>query len=408
MQKGIPMLLRSLFIGASMLTMLCCSSDASESEGEQPPASQPEQGITAQQWNKGVIGWNLGNQLECPPSGWDNESTAFGNPANAAYAETAWGNPRVTKSMIDAVKAAGFNAVRIPVRWQCHITDATTMTVSTDWMKRVKEVVDYCIANNMKVIINTHHDKWLESRPTNTYKNENNKKLALLWTQIANSFKDYGNALAFAGTNEVHIPNNWNAPSAENQAVQNSYNQTFVDAVRATGGNNLQRHLIVQTYNCSLDFGLNGFTIPNDIEGNGKKYMSVELHYYTPWDYAGETTYLFWGTAFKDYGDIPISNEISMTTHFDKAVNAWRSKGLGIVIGEWGVTNRDKNGLTDKIHENMTYYCRCLVKEAKARGFSTFVWDNNAFGLGTENFGIFDRHHNMNAKADWIVKGIML
>ena len=403
-------LLLLLGLAAVLVLQACSSGGSSESGGgEQPPTPpQPTEGITAKDWNKDVVGWNLGNQLECPPSGWNNESMAFGNPATAANAETTWGNPRVNKAMIDAVKAAGFNAVRIPVRWQCHITDEATMTVSNDWMKRVKEVVDYCIADGMKVIINTHHDKWLESRPTNTYKDENNQKLDLLWTQIANAFKDYDYQLAFAGTNEVHIPNNFDAPTSENQAVQNSYNQTFVDAVRATGGKNKKRHLIVQTYNCNLDFGLKtgGFIVPYDIQGNENDFMSVEFHYYTPWDYCGDVTYDFWGDQYKQYGTTPLSNETSMKTDFNKAVSAWSNKGLGVLIGEWGVTNREKTGLTDRMHENMAYYCRCLVSEAKSRGFSTFVWDNSVFGSGQEKFGIFDRKSNMTNRAQWITNGI--
>ena len=161
---------------------------------------------TARQWNDEVTaGWNLGNQLECSPQGWNNESTSFGNPANAMQAETAWGNPQVTKQMLQAVKAAGFNAVRIPVRWQCHITDAATMTIDPEWMQRIKDVVGYCLDYDMKVIINTHHDMWLERRALYTYQSESNQKLELLWTQIANAFSDYDYRLAFAGTNEVHI-----------------------------------------------------------------------------------------------------------------------------------------------------------------------------------------------------------
>lgn len=364
---------------------------------------------TARQWNAQVTaGWNLGNQLECPPPGWNNESTSFGCPGNHMQAETSWGSPSITQQTLQAVKDAGFNAVRIPVRWQCHITNAETMTVNADWMQRVKEVAGYALNLGMKVIINTHHDKWLESRPTNYYKEYNNQKLALLWTNIANAFKDYDYNLAFAGTNEVHVPNNWNAPTNENLSVQNSYNQTFINAVRATGGNNLRRHLIVQTYVCNPDFGLyNGdFIIPTDIEVNGNNYMSVEFHYYTPWDYAGECKYNYWGKPYKDKGEASPSDEKTMTGFFEKAVNTWGDKGLGLVMGEWGVTDRQITGKTDLIHENMTYYCRFLVSEAIKRGISTFVWDNNSFGSGPEHFGIFDRHNNMTIVANWTVTGI--
>ena len=366
---------------------------------------------SARQWNSEVTaGWNLGNQLECPPSGWNNESTNFGNPSNALLAETAWGNPVVTPKILQAVKAAGFNAVRIPVRWQCHITDAATMTIDAQWLQRVKEVVGYALDCGMKVIINTHHDKWLESRPTYYYNTDNNQKLRLLWTQIATAFQDYGYEVAFAGTNEIHIPNNWDAPTEENLTVQNAYNQTFVDAVRATGGNNVKRHLIVQTYNCNMSFGLDngGFVVPMDVESNGNDYMSVEIHYYTPWDYCGTTKYYYWGQAYNGYGPVPASDETTLKNDFQQLADTWGQQGLGIVIGEWGVTDHwTTPGRMALIHENMAYYCKTLVSEARQRGFATFVWDNSVFGNGEEKFGIFDRHNNMALTADWMVSGIL-
>ena len=146
---------------------------------------------TAKQWNKDVVGWNLGNQFECSAPGQDGESMQIGMPDNSIKAETAWGNPVVTKKTIKAVKEAGFNAVRIPIRWQCHITNAAAMSIDKAWLARIKEVVDWCLANDLKVIINTHHDKWLEGRPTNQYKEENNQKLALLWLNIASEFAQY-------------------------------------------------------------------------------------------------------------------------------------------------------------------------------------------------------------------------
>ena len=365
--------------------------------------------VTAKQWNQDVVGWNLGNQFECSAPGQDGESMAIGMPDNSIHAETAWGNPVVTKKTIKAIKEAGFNAVRIPVRWQCHITNAQAMSIDKAWLARIREVVGWCLANDLKVIINTHHDKWLEGRPTYQYKEENNQKLALLWMNIASEFADCDYRVAFAGTNEVHVRDNWGKPLQENLDVQNSYNQTFIDVVRATGGNNAKRHLIVQTYVCNPDFGIsNGdFIIPTDAEGNGNDYMSVEFHYYTPWDYAGECKYYFWGEPYKSKGEASPSDEKTMTAFFDKAVAEWADKGLGIVIGEWGVTDHTKGGQADVQHENAAYYCRFFVSEARKRGFSTFVWDNNAFGNGQEKFGIFDREHGMKLKSDWVLGGIM-
>ena len=369
---------------------------------------------TAREWNQQVtVGWNLGNQLECSAPGQDGESVSFTCPKNHMQAETAWGNPEVTQQTLQAVKDAGFNAVRIPVRWQCHITNAETMTVNADWMQRVKEVVDYAMNLGMKVIINTHHDKWLESRPTNYYKDNNNQKLALLWTNIANAFKDYDYNLAFAGTNEVHVPNNWNAPTDENLSVQNSYNQTFINAVRATGSKNLKRHLIVQTYACNPDFGVNGKLIVSaDIEGNGKEYMSVEFHYYNPYEYcSGNSTsdggVYYWGQAYSSYGKTSTSKETAMRNAFQQVADEWGSQGLGVVMGEWGVSDHWLQTYKTTIRENMSYYCKTLVTEARQRGIATFVWDNNVFGNGNEKFGIFNRNDNMTLIADWTVNGIM-
>ena len=368
---------------------------------------------TAQQWNKDVVGWNLGNQFECSARNQNGESIEIGNPDGSIDAETAWGNPVVTEAMIQAVKKAGFNAIRIPIRWQCHITNAQAMSIDKAWIARIKEVVGWCLDNGLKVIINVHHEKWLEGRPTYQYKEENCQKLALLWMNIASEFANYDSRLAFAGTNEVHIRDNWGKPTAENLEVQNAYNQIFVDMVRATGGNNAKRHLILQTYVCNPWFGIeNGdFIIPKDAEGNGNNYMSVEFHYYQPWSYAGYPDtgdrYDYWGDAYKDAGKTPADNEKTMTDFFDRVVNTWSSQGLGIVIGEWGVTNRD-NSNPGKVYENMKYYCNFLTKEAHDRGFSTFVWDNNKFGYGPENYGIFDRseNKNMEVKAPWILNGI--
>ena len=385
----------------AMFTQAC-------STGDHTPSSTCTAQVTAKQWNKEVrAGWNLGNQFECGAAGVDGESVQLINPSGSITAETAWGNPVVTKRTIKGVKDAGFDAVRIPVRWQHHITNTQAMSVDRAWMNRIKEVVDWCLEYDLKVIINTHHDKWLESRPLGQYKEENCQKLALLWLNIASEFASYDYRLAFAGTNEVHEPDNWGAPTVENLAVQNAYNQTFVDIVRSTGGNNLKRHLIVQTYVCNPEFGLNNgdFIIPTDLEENGNEFMSVEFHYYTPWDYCGEGTRYFWGSPYAQYGGSE-ADEKNMAELFARVERVWGSKGLGIVIGEWGVTDHYKASQEAIGRQNISYYCNCLMSLARRYGYSTFVWDNNYFGNGADKFGILDRRKNMNPTAQWMLKGI--
>lgn len=382
--------MKKIFIGIIFISLLSCHDRPAQGQPLSP--SFP----TAVQWNQGVVGWNLGNQLECPALGTDNESMLFTCLEGSINAETAWGNPKVTEKTIKAVKEAGFNAIRIPVRWQCHIVNEEAMTVDKAWMQRVKEVVGWCLKQDLKVILNTHHDKWLEGRPTYAYKNENCRKLALLWLNIASEFKDYDSRLAFAGTNEVHILNNWGKPTPENLEVQNAYNQTFINIVRSTGGNNLYRNLIVQTYVCNPEFGLDGaFIIPADLPDNGNRYMSVEFHFYHPWEYAGEGTLDIW------------VDDGNLKRVFDLAQKEWGSKGLGVTIGEWGVTDHGDASNAEQVHENIAYYCKTYVSEAMKRGFSTFVWDNNSFGQGADKFGIFNRFKGMKLEAPWMLHGIM-
>ena len=116
---------------------------------------------TARQWNSEIkAGWNLGNQFESCPIGQDSESVGLGDPDGADNAETAWGNPLVTKKIIKGVRDAGFDAIRIPIRWQWHINNPAAMVINKNWMNRIKEVINWCLDYDLKVIINVHHDKW--------------------------------------------------------------------------------------------------------------------------------------------------------------------------------------------------------------------------------------------------------
>ena len=348
-----------------------------------------EHDVDAQTWCKNVVmGWNLGNSLE------------------AEGTETSWGNPATTADMIKAIKGEGFNAVRIPVRWGQHC-DMSTMTIDEKWLSRVKEIVDWCLAEDMYVIINTHHDLWLEHYPTNAKKTELNEKLGKLWTNIATAFADYDGRLAFAGLNEVNAEGNWGlTPTQENYDVTNSFNQTFVDAVRATGGNNAQRNLIVQSYRCNPTMGLTNLVVPTDPTPNR---LSVEFHYYDPYSYCSGAagSYNYWGIAFSDKGTVtPDGNEKSLANFFLTIREKWWEQGLGVVIGEYGCSCHYTTADKATQEANMQYYMKCLVSEARKNGFAAFVWDNNAYGTGSEKFGIFDRKNGMKVRTPFFLDGI--
>jgi len=312
------------------------------------------------------LGWNLGNTLE------------------AICSETAWGNPVTNQQLINNVKAAGFNAIRIPISWNCHITDGST-NIPADWMTRVKQVVDMAIGQNMYVIINIHWDGgWLQDHVTEADRIPVNARQQALWTQIATTFRTYDQRLLFAGTNEVHA--NFSTPTATEISVQQSYNQTFVNAVRATGGNNASRSLVVQTYNTNVQHGLALFTLPTDSATNR---LMVEVHYYDPYDFTlnPNGSCNFWGAPFPDSGsNCNWAYENWIDTEFAKVRAKWVDQGIPVILGEYGVETRSGKNL-----EARAYWNEYVNRAAALNGIKTFYWDNGAPSTGN-TFRIFDRN----------------
>lgn len=321
------------------------------------------------------LGWNLGNSLE---------AAASSTSAN----ETLWGNPKTTKALIDGVKSAGFNAVRIPCAWSGYIEDPTTYKIKDSWLARVKEVVDYCVDNNMYAIINIHWDGgWLEENPTSAAKDAVNKKQKALWEQIAVYFRDYDEHLLFAGTNEVHA--NYGNPTTENISVQQSFNQTFVDAVRATGGRNAYRNLIVQAYNTNIDYGITYFTMPIDA---AVKRLMAEVHFYDPFDFTldDKSDKYLWGKDFKGSPNAPSwGQEDAVDAQFAKVKSKFVNAGIPVILGEYGAILRSV-GVNQANHvKARNYYLSYVTKAAKLNGLVPFYWDSGT--TGANSFGLFNR-----------------
>lgn len=319
-----------------------------------------------------TVGWNLGNSLEVPDG------------------ETAWGNPATTKRLVDSVSRAGFNVLRIPSAWNSY-ADQESLEIDADWLARVKEVVDYGIANDMYIILNSHWDGgWLEEQPVYTMQAAVNEKQLAYWTQIANYFKDYGERLLFAGTNEVRA--NYGTPTVENIEVQESYNQTFVTAVRATGGNNASRSLIVQTYNTNIGHGLAYFTLPED---PAEDRLFVEVHYYDPYNFTLDqdpaSACTVWGQPWAD-GDVCTWGQEAYTDDLFGQVNAeWVAEGVPVILGEFGVGRRSSltgSELTDHL-ESREYYLEYVVASAVENGMVPIYWDNGYYG--DNGFALFNR-----------------
>ena len=332
------------------------------------------------------LGWNLGNTLE------------------AIGGETAWGNPKASKALIDLVKASGFNAVRIPCAWDQYLENQTTYKIKDLWLARVKEVVDYCIENDMYAILNIHWDGgWLENNPTPDKQAEVNKKQKAIWEQIALYFRNYDEQLLFAGTNEVHTTSG--NPTQANFDVQMSYNQTFVDAVRSTGGKNAYRNLIIQAYNTNIDQAVAYLKISTDYVPDR---LMVEVHHYDPWNFCGlekDETWgkyaALWGQPYEQYAIGVLAGRAAtwgkedyLKTQFNKMKTSFVDKGYPVILGEYGVIRRTTYSGDALMHhlDSRAYYLRYVTEQAKNYGLIPFYWDNGS--TGNLAFGIIDRKTN--------------
>lgn len=304
------------------------------------------------------IGWNLGNTL-------DSTSKSIG-----VNVEMAWGNPKTTQEMIDTIIDQGFNVIRIPVSWGGQMGGAPTYNVLPAWMDRVQEVVDYAYSRGVYVIVNIHHEDW--HFPSEENKDAAAEHLTALWTAIATRFRDYDEHLIFEGMNEprkVGTNVEWNGGDKEGRDVVNYLDQVFVDAVRATGGNNTIRNLMVPGYAASSsDTALKGIVLPQD------DHLIVSVHAYTPYDFALNTA----GRSTWDNDTRDIDHLMELLDEL------FLSKGVPVIIGEFGAMNKDNE-------QERVQWARYYVGKAREYGVPCIWWDNNAFEGDGENFGLFNR-----------------
>lgn len=314
------------------------------------------------------VGFNMGNSLDAFSS---NSISDVG-----LSSETCWSNPTTTKKMITAIKNEGFNTIRLPVTWHNHLD--SKYNVNADWMKRVKEVVDYAIDNDMYVILNMHHDNAIydlsKAIKSESGYNEVEKNYLKVWNQIADTFKNYDEHLIFESMNEPRIAGSaaeWNGGTAKERDAVNKLNAAFTELIRSSGGNNKYRFLMLPGYGASAsDNSLNGIKLPDDDR------LIVSIHAYSPYNFAMNAS----GTTTFSQSE---KNELD---RFFKTLNdKFVSKGVPVVIGEMGATN--KNNLSDRIAWTKYY-----VSGARKYNITCLWWDNGGFNVGGENFGIFDRN----------------
>ena len=329
------------------------------------------------------MGWNLGNQLEAS--------------SNKVPSETAWGNPIITEDLIKAVKAQGFNTIRIPVSYLSKIGDAPDYTIDSAWLDRVQEVVDYVVGNDMYAVMNIHGDGyytvdggWLLCVDDN--QDEIKAKYEAVWKQIADRFKDYDEHLIFESMNE-EFDNTYGRPNKDGYANINEYNQIFVDTVRGTGSNNTKRWLLLPGWNTNVEYtaGNYGFVIPEDklCESDGKRIM-ISVHYYDPYNFTLDENSSSAKTQWGKYATENFDNwgqEDYVDSQMQKLHDTFVAEGYPVIIGEMGV--QDKTHLSESFNEYRRYWLEYVVKSAKANGCIPVYWDNG--WNGKNGFGLFDR-----------------
>ena len=344
-----------------------------------------------------IIGWNLGNTMDAPT-------------------ETGWGMPETTKAMIDAVKAAGFKTIRIPVSWSTHVSSDGNYTIDSTWMARVKTIVDWAIADDMYVILNVHHDNYSTSEIStkagfaistdSTIQTKSKAYLKAVWTQIASTFNnDYNEKLIFEVLNEpraVGTADEWyisNDSTAEKYCdVITDYENTCITAIRDTGGKNANRFIMVPGYAASGSDQtmLKAYTLPED---SAEDKLILSTHAYSPYNFAMANSDSEFGSDDEDF----------LTSIFNYLKTNYTDKGIGVVMGEASASNKDNT-------EERIKWVKDYFAKAKAAGIPVVLWDNMVYtadGNESTDSGYNGEHHgwlNRNA-CKWyfptIIKAMM-
>ena len=305
-------------------------------------------------------GWNLGNTFDA----------TGGNKSDVYSQETSWGNPKVTKELIDGVKAAGFTTIRIPVTWYKHIDRSNGYKIDDAFLDRVNQVVDYAFDNGLFVILNLHHENWVNDKNIHENYKEIGKELSAVWNQLADRFAEYDQHLIFESMNEpraVGKDYEWNGNQACYDAV-NYLNQVFVDSIRGNGkGYNAERGLMIPGYAASSNPSvLKSIEIPQ-YNSKDAENVIISVHCYSPYNFClTDNQDSFNPKNTQDTADI--------TSLMSNLKSLFLNKEIPVVIGECGATNTRDN---DEARKMWFTYFGDITSEY---GIPAVVWDNGAKG----------------------------
>ncbi|MEO3820259.1 cellulase family glycosylhydrolase [Plantactinospora sp. B24E8] len=333
-----------------------------------PPATDPMAAVAAMQ-----PGWNLGNSFDA-----------------VGADETAWGNPRVTEALLDNIRAQGFNSIRIPVTWSNHHGAAPDHQIDVAWLNRVREVVNWALADGFYVMINLHHDswQWINTMPTDRAGVLN--RYTALWTQLATAFRDAPARLTFESVNEPQFSNS--SGDAQNAALLHELNTRFHQVVRQSGGNNATRLLVLPTLHTSADQArvdelVATFTALND------RNLVATVHFYGYWPFSVNVA---GGTRF----DATVQQDL--TDQFDRVYNAFVARNIPVIIGEYGLLGFDRHTGTIQQGEKLKFF-EFLGHYARQRRLTTMLWDNGQH-FGRTSFQWSDPELFAQIRSSWTTR----
>lgn len=312
------------------------------------------------------LGWNLGNTLDPVDCTWVDNDLDY---------ETAWGNVKTTKEFISFIKSEGFDTIRIPVTWTNHVGEAPEYTINTKWLNRVQEIVDWCVEEDMFIILNMHHEgSWLEEASTD-YDNVMVKYKAI-WAQIAERFGNYNDKLIFESMNEIGFDDLGTKNGCE---LMNKINAEFVYLIRNSGKNNNKRYLLLAGYWTDIDRSCEGgIALPED----DRVFLSV--HYYSPSDFAIADLTSDWG--YRETWGTDEDFEY-LDGQFRKLKENYIDKGIPVIVGEYGCTKKDKDEASrvlwlQSVAEYSRKYkcCPVLWDNGEVIDRTTMTWTTNGLG----------------------------
>jgi len=335
------MKVQSVFLVTVLLSITFLGAGCSDSQNTQGPVQpEPEAPVDPFEQNRALgRGVNLGNALEAPSEG-------------------EWGMV-IQEEYLQLIKDAGFNSVRIPVRWNAHALDEEPYTIDASFFSRVDQVIGWALNRDLFVVLNIHHYNALMEEPQS-----HKKRFLALWQQIAEHYYNHSNDLLFEVLNEPH--------SGLTPSLWNSYLREAIAIIRKS---NPYRTLVIGTAPWGGIGGLEDLSIPEE-----DRNIIATVHYYEPFQFTHQNAEWVEGSAAWDgtawSGTVEQKEDVDQD--FDYVLEWAGEQDRPVFLGEFGAYS----AAPDESRHRWTSYVRNAAEE---RGFSWAYWE---FGAG---FGIYDR-----------------